>query len=174
MQIIIPATDHGQIRVFATDMPLSADVTGKTETGIAALLGASVDVTYIDVVCISDLGAMTLSEYIASGYDMLPDAVDKAAVDAITGYAILLLSRATAGKEVALNLAPGLRHVTTYSPTLRMAPPADLPSDAAEGVLPPPQPAKAPKSDARISGMVATAALVVMFLIVGMMIWIAG
>ncbi|WP_106746350.1 hypothetical protein [Yoonia maritima] len=173
MQLNIPANDHGQIRVFATDLPLPPEVTGKSPDAITGLFGINVDVTYVDVVCIDDLGDMSLSDYIASGYDMQPDAVDKAAVDAITGYAILLLSRATTGQEVTLNLAPGLRHVTTYSPTIRMTPPTELPSEGAEGVVTP-KPTKAPKSDARMGGMVATVALVVMFLIVAMMIWIAG
>lgn len=173
MNIDIPANDHGQIRVFATDLPLPDDVTGKTADGIAGILGAPVDVTYVDVVRIDDLGEMPLSSYIASGYAMQPDAVDKAAVDAITGYAILVLSRATQGRDVTLNLAPGLRHVTTYSPNIRMTPPAHLPDGGAEGVLEGPR-TKAPKSDARIGGMVATVALVVMFLIVAMMIWIAA
>jgi hypothetical protein len=46
-----------------------------------------------------------------------------------------------------------------------------LDTDAAKAMLPQPKP---PKSDARMSGMVATAALLVMFLLVAIMIWIAG
>lgn len=173
MNLTIPANDFGHIRVFATDLPLPLEVIEKTPDGIAGILGATVDVTFVDVVKIDDLGDMRLSDYIKTGYDMSPDAVDKVAVNAITGTAILLLSRATTGRDLTLTLPPGLRHVTTYSPTLRMAPSEDLPSARAAGILEP-TPTKAPKSDARMSGMVATGALLVMFLIVGLMIWIAG
>jgi len=41
-------------------------------------------------------------------------------------------------------------------------------------VADPVPPAKKPKSDARIGGMVATLALLVLFALVGLMIWIAG
>ena len=37
-----------------------------------------------------------------------------------------------------------------------------------------PRPPKKPMSDARIGGMVATVALIVLFAITGLMIWLAG
>ncbi|MEJ6396869.1 hypothetical protein [Yoonia sp. 208BN28-4] len=50
-----------------------------------------------------------------------------------------------------------------------------LTSEASSGtVTPEPAPARKPKSDARIGGMVAMAALVLMFVLVGLMVWIGG
>ena len=163
--LTIPANDHGQIRIFATDTHASV-------TGLSAMFGTDLDPTYVDIVKIADLGDMILTDYIAQGYDLTPDAADKAAVNAVTGTAILVLSRATEGREVTLTLAPGLRHVTTYSPDTRLEPPVNLPHDSAKGIIGD-APAKAPKSDARIGGMVATIALIVMFALVGLMVWVA-
>lgn len=166
MSLKIPANDHGQIRVFATDHSVSVD-------DLPDLFGAEFDLTYVDIVRITDLADMTLADYIQQGYDMTPDAADKAAVNAISGTAILVLSRATAGRGVTLTLAPGVRHVTTYSPDIKITAPVDLPDQSAKGIIGD-APAKAPKSDARIGGMVATVALIVMCALVGLMIWIAA
>ncbi len=170
MTLDIPANDFGQIRVLATQTPLAPDAPDQ----LAQLLGTdALDPTYIDVVNIADLGPLMLSDYIAQGYDMATDAMDRDAVNAITGYAILILSRAARSEKVTLSLAPGVRHVTTYAPTMELIAPTHLPDASAKGVIGSP-PTKAPKSDARIGGMVATVALLLMFALVGLMIWVAG
>ena len=173
MTLTIPADDHGQIRVFATDADLPAEVIEKTPRGLEYLFEAELNPDFVDIVRIADLGGMALSAYIAEGYDMAPDLVDKAAVDAITGYAVLVLSRATGEVETTLTPADGLRHVTTYSPVAKITPPEQLPDASAKGILEP-KPTKPPKSDARMSGMVATYALLAMFALVGLMIWVGG
>lgn len=162
--LTIPANDHGQIRVFATE---------EKPESLAALFGAKLDETCVDIVRISDLGEMRLTDYIFQGYDMTADDVDLATINAITGWAILVLSRATGERQTALTLAPGLRHVTTYSATTQLIAPGQMPEGATKGVIADP-PARPAKSNARIGGMVATAALLVMFALVGLMIWVAG
>jgi len=171
--LTIPADDHGQIRVFATDADLPAEVIEKTAHGLKTLFAADLNRDYIDIVRIIDLGDMTLSAYIAEGYDMAPDLVDKAAVDAITGYAILVLSRATGGIAARLTPSAGVSHVTTYSPVAKIVTPETLPHASAKGVIDQ-KPAKPPKSDARIGGIVAVYALIVMFALVGLMIWVGS
>lgn len=166
--VTIPAQDHGQIRVFA-----SAKVIDKTAEGIAAAFGADLDLDYVDVVKISDLGDMTLTAYIAEGYDRAPDAVDARAVDAIAGYAVLVLSRASGGVETTLSLAPGLRHVTTYSDAAQIITPQPLPDASAQGIIEGPS-TKPAKSNARIGGMVAMYALLAMFVLVILMVWVGG
>jgi len=173
MTLTIPADDFGQIRVFATDLDLPTEVTEKTPRGLEYLFEAALNADFIDIVQINDLSGMTLSGYIAEGYDMASDLVDKAAVDAITGTAILVLSRATGGIETTLTPADGIRHVTTYSPTTKIVVSEPLSSDAAKGTLDQ-TPTKAPKSNARMSGMVATYALLAMFALVALMIWVGG
>ena len=173
MALQIPANDHGQIRVFATDQTLPDDAFDKEPESIAALFGTDLDPTYVDVIRLSDLGEMPLTTYIAEGYDMAADLVDATVVNGLTGTVVLVLSRASGGREMTLTPTQGLRHVTTYSATQRIVPLEPLVSEAATGTLEGP-PAKKPMSNARQSGMVATVALLVMFALVGLMIWVAG
>ena len=171
--LTIPANDHGQIRVFATDAPLPQEILEKKPDGMLALFGAPLNPDFVDIVRIGDLNGMALTRYIAEGYDMAPDLVDAATVDRINGYAVLVLSRATAGQETELHPGFGLRHVTTYSATTDFSVSDPIPSEAAKGTLAGPD-TKPAKSNARMSGMVATFALLAMFVLVGVMIWIGG
>ncbi len=174
MTIQIPENDFGQIRVFATDGPLPKPVLDKTPDGLRQLLGTdALDPTFIDIVKVDDLGPMQLSDYITQGYDMLTADHDLAAVNGIEGFAILILSSAARGQAVTLKPADGVRHITTYVPDARLTPVEPLTAKSAEGVIGDP-PAKPAKSDARIGGMIAMYALIAMFLLVGLMIWVAG
>lgn len=172
MTIVIPADDFGSIRVFQLTgaLPAGAD---NTDENLAALFGTSgLNATYVDIIKISDLSAMTLGDYILQGYDVTLPAHDLPAVNAVEGYAILILSRASDGRLTTLMPAPGVRHVTTYVPEAQIDVIAPLRSDSAAGQLA--SDTDTPrKSDARIGGMVAMYALVFMFLLVGLMIWIA-
>jgi hypothetical protein len=173
MTITIPANDHGRIRVFATTLDLPNEVLQKRPGGMLALFGAPLNPDYVDIVRIDDLMGMSLTRYIHEGYDMAPDPVDAATVDQITGYAVLVLSRATGGTETRLAPGFGLKHITTYAPGTEFTLPGALPSESAKGTIPP---ADAPpaKSNARMSGMVAMVALLVMFLLVGVMVLVGG
>lgn len=173
MTITIPANDFGQIRVFATMMDLPHEVLAKTPEGMLALFGAPLNPDFVDIVAIDDLNGMALTRYIETGYDMAPDLVEQAVVDRITGHAVLVLSSATGGKTTELHPGFGLRHVTTYTPKPDFTPHDTLPAESAKGTIPPPQ-GTPPKSNARISGMVAMYALLAMFLLVGLMILIGG
>lgn len=171
--ITIPANDHGAIRVFGTQEPLSPAVRDKTPQGLAEIFGAELDPTYVDIVQISDLGGMSLSAYIAEGYDMVPDATDENALSGLTGTAILVLSRAAMGQDLVLTPASGIIHVTTLSPTIEIRTPESLPVASAKSSVQP-ETGKPAKSDARIGGMIATYALIFMFAFIAVIIWIAG
>ncbi len=173
MPLTIPANDFGQIRVFATSMDLPQEAIAKTPDGMLALFGAPLNPDFVDIVAIADLNGMALTSYIETGYDMAPDLVEHTVVDQITGYAILVLSSATGGKETELHPGFGLRHITTYTPKPDFTPHDSLPAESAKGTIPAPD-AKPAKSNARMSGMVAMYALLAMFLLVGLMILIGG
>jgi hypothetical protein len=173
MNLHIPANDFGQIRVFEVKTGLPQNVIEKTPDGLEALFGTdALDATYIDIINITDLSSMSLTDYIAQGYDMEAADHDISAINEIEGHAILIMSSATGGAEVMLELAPEVRHVTTYVPEAQLQIIEPLASNSAKGIINDP-PAPKPKSDARIGGMVATLALVVLFLLVILMIWIA-
>ncbi|WP_373635760.1 hypothetical protein [Yoonia sp. SS1-5] len=173
MTLTIPANDFGQIRVFEMrDQPSDA-ILSKSSDGLLQLFGTdALDPTYVDIIKIADLSSMQLTDYITQGYDMEPAPHDVQAVNGIEGYAILVMSSATRGQEVSLTLPASVRHVTTYVPEAQITVVEPLRSDAADGVIADP-PAKPAKSDARVGGMVATLALIVLFLLVALMIWVA-
>ena len=173
MAVKIPRNEHGQIRVFATPLPLPQEAIRKTPDGMLAMLGAPLNPDFVDIVKIDDLGGMALTRYIQEGYDMAPDLVDAAVVDQIKGYAVLVLSRATGGVETELHPGFSLRHITTYAPTPEMTPQEKLPAKGAKGTIPPPETAPA-QSKARISGMLAFLSLITLFAIVAVMILIGG
>ena len=83
------------------------------------------------------------------------------------------MSAAFGGQEHTLDLPAGTRLVTTLreKAAIKVTPP--LTSDSAEGNLDT-KPVKPRKSDARMSGMVATYALLAMFTLVALMIWVGG
>lgn len=172
MTLTIPANDHGQIRIFALDFVPPQALADKTDAGLAGAFGVVLNSDFVDVVDVAALGDMELASYIRQGYDLHADPADVTALAAIKGWAILVMSRATAEQDVTLTLSPGIRHVTTIGSQTVLNPQTPLETDAAKGVLTPAT--KAPKSDARISGMVATFALVLLFALVGLMIVIAG
>lgn len=178
MTLTIPANDHGKLRIFALDFTPPAALRDKTPEGIAGAFGTdALDLTYIDIIDVAALGEMTLIQYLQAGYELKADAVDAAALADVSGWVVMVMSRASGGKEITLDLTDGLTHITTLGEAASLAPVgAPLQSDASQGTLPPPTttPTKKPKSDARIGGMVATVALLMMGLLVWLMIWIGS
>ncbi len=174
MSLEIPALDHGQIRVFAITGPVPPGLMEKNPPALKSILGvADLDTDFIDVFDTQSLGDMTFADFLRNGYDLTPDPADLAMMQGLEGTILLLLSRATGGKATTLTLGAGVQHVTTIGDSVRLTAPTPLESDAAKGVIETPQP-RAKSSDARIGGMVATIALLVMMSLVGLMIWVGG
>ncbi len=174
MTLTIPANDHGRIRVFELPVPLSDTLRDKDPAALMQAFGvAALDPDYVDIFDLSALENMSLAQFVKHGYDIEPDTADLRALDGVSGGVALIMSRASGGHALSLTLAPGLRHVTTLGDkaSLNVAPP--LKSDAAEGLIPDP-PAKDPPSNAAMSGRIATIALIVLFALVGLMIWVGG
>jgi hypothetical protein len=174
MKIEIAANDHGAIYVFEVIGILPADLGDKTDTALMAVFGPVVlNTDYVDVVYPATLLDMTLPQYIADGYDMpMADEVDED-LRGLVGTAVLVMSASFGGQDVTLGLPENVRLVTTLreQPAIKVIDPISTAS--ADGVLTP-KPTKPPKSNARMSGMVAMYALLAMFALVGLMIWVGG
>ncbi len=174
MSLTIPALEHGQIRVFAVTGPVPAGMLEKTPDALKEALGTdALDPDFVDVFDTMALDEMTVADFLRHGYDLTPDAADLAMLKGLDGIVLLLMSRATKGAEVTLTLGPGVQHVTTLGEQARLSAAQPLESQSTQGIIENPQP-KSKKSDARIGGMVATVALLVMMLLVGLMIWVGG
>lgn len=172
--LILPALDHGKIRVFSYSGPLSDALREKQADALAGLFGSdALDPNYIDAFEVEALGDLSLSSYLATGYDVAADPMDATALADLSGVIILIMSRAHREVETTLTLAPHVTHVTTIGEGASLNLDLQLQSEAAVGVLED-QPQKKPMSNARQSGMVATVALLVMFALVALMVWIGG
>ena len=87
-------------------------------------------------------------------------------------FAVLVMSAAFPPEGMTLDLPADVRLVTVLRDTPDVTLPETLRSDAAKGSLQ--GNGKPKKSDARIGGMIATYALLLMFALVGLMVWIGG
>lgn len=174
MTLSIPDNDHGKIRVFAVADP-HKDLIEKTPESLRATFGTDVlNTDFVDVLDVEELGEeLDLLDYIADGYDVAVDEGDIAVLSAQTGIVVFIMSRAHEGVALDLTLASGVRQLTTLGRGARMTVAARIDTEASDGVIGASD-AKPAKSDARVGGMVATIALVLMFLLVGMMVWIGG
>ena len=172
MKMIIPANEHGKLYVFSVEGAVPPGLEQKTPDSLEAAFGtAGIDPAFVDVLTANALTGMTLSQYIATGYDMT--AQGDAGLDGLQGHLVLVMSRAFGGRETTLDIAPPLRLVATLQDKATLTAPAPLRSDGATGVLSD-TPKTKPVSQAAISGRVATIALLVLFALVALMIWIAG
>lgn len=176
----VAAGEIGVARVFAVDLPDAAArdafVAATDDHAVKDALGTSfLDIDYVEHFNLSDLGDMGLTEYLNEGWGIPMEQLDpmRSQLAAIDGSVLLVGSRAFGGFAKSLTIAPPLRHVATF---VEEAPPVvfeDLPSEAAEPYSGTPAPARKPASDAAIMGRVATVALLVIFLITALVIWIA-
>lgn len=191
MSLDIPANENGIIRVFTLSMSdeqaralkaNSKDLAG--ENGASSLqelaLGSTtLNDAHTEVFPISDLGDMTLADYLIEGAGATEEAInaDRFKLSSLEGWVMVVYSNAFRGIKQRLNPSAQLTLVGTYPQTgtdwsapLDLSTPSALPRgpEASE-----PEDEKRP-SDAAMSGRIATVALLVMFLLVGLMVWVAG
>lgn len=173
----VSATEAGLVRVFAIDLPPDgiAGFTDPDSPDIATIrdaLGAVVlSPDHVDLVRLADLGALGLDGYLTEGLGVAADEIapDRARLRALTGYVLVLPSRAFAGTAQVLTPRAPLRWIGTYAEPQAQSDFTPLRSEGAKGA-----PLKRGPSDAAISGRVAAVALLVLFLLVAIMVWIAA
>lgn len=173
MTLTLPANDHGLIRIFKIATPAPAGLEERTPAALAALFGTDdLDADYIDVVDTRHLAGLSLIDYLHQGYDIPDTATDDPALRDLKGVVVLLMSRAARGRAVTLTLADTVTHVTTTGDPARLrVPSAPVETAAAAGTVPG---GRAAPSQAAMSGRVATIALIVLFALVVLMIWVAS
>ena len=178
MSLSVAATEHGKVRVFRLSEPLfhaldqAADL-APLEKALGVIFAEPADVQMIAAESLKGLG---LAPFLAMGYGIESAALATAGglQDATDENFVVVRSGAFGGAEVKLAETPDATLIATLAEDGPAAPSmTPLQSEAAMGTVPP-QPTKPPKSDARIGGMVATIVLLVLFALVGVMIWVAG
>lgn len=144
--INIPQHEHGIIRVFAISRPMS-DMTIALEQQPKALLastllGHNVADADVELFPLSDLVGVGLPQYLIEGYDVDKNEVhnDRARLEALDGYVLLLFSRVSNDGDVALHPLSDLTLIGMYAEPKADHTSEPITTDAASpysGVAPP-------------------------------------
>ncbi len=177
----VKASEHGVLRVFHLSYAVSMEIGHMgTLDGLAKALGVErLEERDVQVVALGEIREMGLSEFLKLGYgiDEAELAPQRAALDGLEGKVAVLRSGAFGGQDVQLAAENGTRLVATLhegGPPPRQLVQAERTPASAKGSLGVPDSAKGRPSDAAMSGRVAIAALLVLFALVAIMVWVAG
>ncbi len=168
--------ETGLVRVFALFLPddEAKAVKQSIETELARLLGVTaLDTHQAELFPIADLDEMSLTEFLEDGHGVAPDALkgDKAKLNALEGWVLLLRSAAFEGLDVTLHPSAQITLIGTYAePTTDWS--EDMPLTAASATEQ--NPPKKQPSEAAMAGRIATIALLFLFLFTALIVWIAA
>ncbi|MEL7132033.1 MAG: hypothetical protein AAGK77_06445 [Pseudomonadota bacterium] len=174
----VSASERGVIRLFALSMTDDqAQALKDNPVSINAALGTDVDIAQVEVFPVSDLEGVGLAGYLSEGNAVPPEqlAPDRAKLDNLDGWVLIVYSRAFEGRAVTLHPDPALTLIGTYGeiPTDWRAT-ETVETDSAKPYSAPPETVKKVPSDAAMSGRIAMIALLVIGLLTWAMIWIGG
>jgi hypothetical protein len=174
--IEIPAYDRDNVYVFAlngddqfdglrqTFLSSMDEAAERPDPGdVAQLIGLeTVDTRYIEVFPAKDVAELGLSRYLADALDVKAEALagNRAKLDALEGYVMLVLSAAFKGGAHTLTPGPALTHIGTFPTEAAAAPAAEPLPDPGGTTMPAPEASeRAPR--ARLgSGTIALVVLV--------------
>lgn len=142
---------------------------------LAAALGLGwLDEDFVEQFNVDMLSDYGLSTYLtdANGMDADQVAADAAMLDALSGPLVLVFSSALQPGETPAPRPP-LRLIGHYTETITLRLPEPLAAATAKGTLDGP-PARKTPSDAAMMGRVAMVALLVIFALTGVVIWVAS
>jgi len=175
-KIGIKPTEHGVVRVFTVDLPEDEIDSFNRRNGnwpLQRALGAeTLDSDHVELFAVSDLAGLGLSGYLEEGHGVAEETLSdlRGRLDALTGHVLTVPSRAFGGQGQTLTPTHPLRLVATLDERAEPVSFAPLPSEGAKGTTG----GKPAPSNAAMSGRIASIALLVLFLLVAIMIWIAA
>ncbi|WP_227267628.1 hypothetical protein [Roseobacter weihaiensis] len=180
----IPAAESGLIRVFALSLPEAEAKALKTDRApngghpVERALGAEKLVTkHVEVFPISDLGDMSLPDYLTEGAGAAvpPIDSDRAKLMALEGWVMIVYSSAFGGNAQDITPQSALTLIGTYAQEgTDWTNAIDIETaSAVPQAAPVPEPKRRP-SDAAMSGRIAMLALLVAFAVVGLMLWVGS
>ncbi|SDY17375.1 aspartate carbamoyltransferase catalytic subunit [Citreimonas salinaria] len=172
----ISGTERDVLRLFALDLPEDEAEGFVTQKGytwpLRDALGADrLRTDFVDLVRVADLGDMPLSRYLREAHGVTEESLAglRDRVDALEGVVVALPSQAFDGTTQTLEVRAPLRWIGTFGEERAEPAGAPLHSEAARGTVSGTKP-----SDAAMSGRIAAIALLVLFVLVGVMVWIAA
>ncbi|UWR27025.1 hypothetical protein K3757_03560 [Sulfitobacter sp. S223] len=119
--IEIAKTEHSVIRVFAVSRPMSEMARALKQQPkkslASALLNHPVEDDDFELFALSDLTGVGLPQYLLDGYDVDRAAIraDRAKLEALDGYVLLLFSRVSQEADVVLHPLPELTLIGSYA-----------------------------------------------------------
>jgi hypothetical protein len=189
-KIEIPQGERGVVRVFALSMdPAEAKALRKNEgtdaedrSPIETALGASgLDTAKVEVFPLADVKEIGLQGYLeqGGGIERAQLDPDRRKLAALEGWVMVVYSSAFGGRGATLDPAPELTLVGTYTERgVDWSEKTKLSSAASEFTAPPEDAtasaAKKKPSDAAMSGRIALIALLVLFALTAVVVWIAS
>lgn len=179
--IQISNTEAGIVRLFTVDLPPEQIATFTARNGrwpLAEALGAdTLDPDFIDVFDVDDLKGLGLTTYLADGHGIPDDqlAAMRPRLEGLRGTVMVITSRAFSGQAQTITPRAPLNLIASFTEDRTPARFDPLPDPGRQQTDPPaPEPARRKPSDAAMSGRIATVVLLVLFVLVAVMIWIAG
>jgi len=173
----IKDNEHGVVRLFTVDLPESElDDFADDSDGPSALqeaLGVDrLNMDFVELFPVNTLEGVGLAGYMVDGLGVSPTdgEEDRARLEAIRGNVLVVLSGAFGGQAQTLTPKSPLRWVGTYTEERAPVNFKPLPSESAKGSTG----GKTPPSDAAMSGRVASIALLVLFALVAVVVWVAA
>lgn len=176
MSLTVRPLERGIIRVFALSMDETAARALRNDPGAQARMLGLERLTEggCEVFPVADLEELGLTGYLRDGNAVSPEQLepDRAKLAAVDGWVLILYSRALPEEGATLTPAPELTLIGAYAePGVDWTPGAPLASKAATDPGPP---AKPHPSDAAMSGRIASLALLVIFALTALLIWVAA
>lgn len=173
----VKAGERGLVRLFALDLPpeaLDGFAEGDPSPLQEALGAQTLDMAFVEVFPVRNLTGLGLPGYMVDGLGVAEAEVeaDRARLEAIEGQVVVVLSRAFGDVAQSLKPRAPLRWIGTYREETATVSFETLPSEAAKGTVGPA--GKPAPSDAAVGGRIALVVLVLLFALVGLMIWIAA
>ncbi|MBT5001290.1 MAG: hypothetical protein HN551_07945 [Tateyamaria sp.] len=178
IRITIPAEETGVLRVFSLSMNnQDAKQLKSSSTAIFKALGTNLDCNQVEILALADLGDIGLVGYLSEGCAIPSDQLDPDIIklNSLSGWVLIIFSNAFKSAATTLKPAANLNLIGTYSQIKtdwRTA--QTVTAESAKPFTAPPLTIKKKPSDAAMSGRIATLALIVMFALTGLIIWIAG
>ena len=179
----VKAHEHGIVRLFTVDtsaeppmMSAEPDWAADAEDPpwpLRDALGVEyLDSDFIELFDVANLEGVGLPQYMIDGLGVSETDVeeDRARLEAIEGLILVVLSSAFGGFAGTLTPKSPLRWVGTYTEDRAPVSFKPLPSESAKGTTGD----KTPPSDAAMSGRVASIALLVLFALVAVVVWVAS
>ena len=148
--LTIPRSETGIIRVFAISRPIATvarEMKQQPKAALAsALLGHEIAEDAFELFALSDLTGVGLPGYLAEGYDIAQTTLkqDRAKLEALEGYVLIVFSCVSDAGEVTLNPAPELTLIGSYSEPRGAQAAAPIATPSAKAYSGAKQPATAP------------------------------